>query len=145
MYVHAYIHTYIFYCVLKLKYNYNMPMGSSANQGGSCLQEINAMKKKEMIFTNLTTNTHMQERGALAKSSGQSCGQKLRIFCDIIVFQLLLCLLCSSSSHVDHLRVHQDHVLIFFVIFNLILICLCRNTISREQFQRSRFMETHNS
>ena len=62
------------------------------------------------------------------------------------VFQLIL----SSGEgggrgHVDHLRVHQDHVLIFFVIFNLILICLCRNTISREQFQRSRFMETHNS
>ena len=56
----------------------------------------------------------MQERGALAKASGQSRGQKLRIFCDIIVVQLLLCLL-SSSSHGDHLRVHQDHVLIFLL------------------------------
>ena len=34
------------------------------------------------------------------------------------MFQLIL----SSGGHVDHLRGHQDHVLIFFVI-NLPLIC----------------------
>ena len=34
-------------------------------------------------------------------------------------FQLIL----LSGGHVDHLRVHQDHVLIFFIIFNLTLIC----------------------
>ena len=32
-------------------------------------------------------------------------------------FQLIL----LSGGHVDHLRVHQDHVLIFFIIFNLTL------------------------
>ena len=76
---------------------------------------MNTTKKKEMIFTSLTTNTHMQELRALAKASGQSRVQKLRIFCDIIVVPLLLCLLSSSSSHVDRLRVHQDHVLIFLL------------------------------
>ena len=55
------------------------------------------MKKKEMILTSLTTNTQMQEREALAKASGQSRGQKLRIFCNIIVVQLLLCLLSRVS------------------------------------------------
>ena len=105
--------------------------------------ECNKEKRNDLHQPN--NKYTMQELRALAKVSGQSRVQKLRIFCDIIVVPLLLCLLSSFSSHVDHLRVHQDHVLIFFVIFNLILICLCRNTISREQFQRSRFTETHNS
>ena len=34
-------------------------------------------------------------------------------------FQLIL----SSGGHVDHLRGYQYHMLIFFVIFNLTLIC----------------------
>ena len=34
-------------------------------------------------------------------------------------FQLIL----SSSGCVDYLRGHQDHMQIFFVIFNLTLIC----------------------
>ena len=36
-----------------------------------------------------------------------------------VAFQLIL----LGGGHVDHLRVHQDHVLIFFIIFNLTLIC----------------------
>ena len=35
-------------------------------------------------------------------------------------FQLIILL---GGGHVDHLRVHQDHVPIFFIIFNLTLIC----------------------
>ena len=34
-------------------------------------------------------------------------------------FQLIL----LSGGHVDHLMVHQDHLLIFFIIFHLTLIC----------------------
>ena len=29
----------------------------------------------------------------------------------------------QAGDHVDHPRGHQDHVLIFFVMFNLTLIC----------------------
>ena len=29
----------------------------------------------------------------------------------------------GGGGHVDHLRGHQDHVLIFLIIFNLTLIC----------------------
>ena len=32
-----------------------------------------SQKKKEMIETNLTTNTHMRERGELAEAPGHSC------------------------------------------------------------------------
>ena len=35
------------------------------------------------------------------------------------MFQLII----SRGDHVDHLRGHQDHLLIFFAIFNLKLIC----------------------
>ena len=35
------------------------------------------------------------------------------------MFQLIL----SNEGHVDHLMGYQDHVLIFFIIFNLTLIC----------------------
>ena len=41
--------------------------------------------------------------------------------CRRTVFQLILS--SEGVMNVDHLRGHQDHVLIFFVIFSLILIC----------------------
>ena len=42
--LHDLIHRCIFYCVLRQKYNYNMPAGGEANLGGLCLQEINTTK-----------------------------------------------------------------------------------------------------
>ena len=53
-----------------------------------------------MIFDSPVNKTYFHKKGLAA-------------------FQLIL----LSGGHVDHLRVHQDHVLIFFIIFNLTLIC----------------------
>ena len=78
------------------------------------MNQINAQQKKTLWVGD------EQKKWEEEKSKFCLCMPELR---KLILSPGQLSSQFQAGGHVDHLRGHQDHVLIFLIIFNLTLIC----------------------